>query len=257
MLRGIGLSLAVLGALATLAALQPIVRDLFEGWLRWDPLASQVYTLAFALCGVASGVILCRPKPVAREPLFQIGVLGVCLTAPLALLCVALVVEQYLAADESSAFLGGVFLKVWWDDWWPPQESLFCNTLMFSSPWKESLFWSGRPLHEPLGLVCGVGQSLLVWTLLPFAVCLRSIWGRPRKWIDNLFALIAVFVAVLLTVSAAETAWFHYQMASYPAGTEDSLNYIYLPQLSWYVFYALAIMLLVTLAILLFRRRAA
>lgn len=257
MLRGIGLSLAVLGALATLAALQPIVRDLFEGWLRWDRLASQVYTLAFALCGVASGVILCRPKPVAREPLFQIGVLGVCLAAPLALLCVALVVEQYLAADESSAFLGGVFLKVWWDGWWPPQESLFCNTLMFASPWKESLFWYGRPLYEPLGLVCGIGQSLALWTCLPFAVCLRAIWGRPRKWVDSFFALVAVFVAVLLSISVAETAWGHYQMASFDPAAGDNLNYLYVAELGWYAFYALAIMQLITLAILLSRRQTA
>ena len=256
MLRGVGLSLAVLGAVATLAALQPIVHDMSGGSLYWIDFFGQVYTLAFALCGVASGVILYRRKPATREPLSRIGVFGVYLTAPLVLAYLVLAISQQVTNYGAASLMARVFFRVGWDEWWPPQESLFCNTLMFSSPWGESLFWAGRPLHEPLQVVCGIGQSVAFWTWLPFAVCLRAIWGRPRKWVDTLFAWIAGIVAVAVMIAAAETAWQTYERTTVESATGDILDYLYIAELRWYAFYALAILLLVTLAMLLSRRAA-
>lgn len=255
MLRGIGFSLIATGAFGVLAALQSIGYYLNESWFHWDDLAGFIYSGAFAASGAAAGVILFTRRPLRRGELFWIALLGASVCAPLVAIHIVTLLWGLFSGQEFWSIWTVIMFPVWWDGWWPPQEFLFCDTLMYASPFRESLFWHGAPLHEPLQVVCSPQRSLAFWACLPLAICLQAIWGRKGKWADMVSALLAVLLSVLLVVAAAEIALLHYQQAAFSPGPEEVIDYLYHPQLSWYVYFATVVLWLLAFAVLLARRK--
>lgn len=258
MLRVMGVSLVLTSVLSLLAALQSIAYYLHESWFHWDDLASFAYSGAFAVCGVAVGVLLVRRTPANRGTTFWIALLGVGICAPLVVIHIMVLLFAILSGRDHSSLITIIFFNTSsLDGWWPPPEFLFCDTLMYASSFRESLFWYGAPFHEPLKFVCAPKGSLAFWTYVPLAICAQAIWGRTGNWADRLFALLAVLLSVLLVISAAEIAWHHYQQATYLPDPGTAIDYLYLPKLSWYAYYATVILWLSALAILLVRRMPA
>jgi hypothetical protein len=256
MLRGIGFSLIVAGALGVLAPLGAIFRDLLGyGWIYGLDLTSYLFSPAFAACGLAAGVILVRRKLLKRGAAFWVAALGASVCAPLAAIHIVLLLWGLFSGQEFWSIETIIMFPVSWDGWWPPREFLFCDTLMFASPFRETLFWYGAPLHEPLQFVCSPQRSLVFWTYLPLAICLQAICGRPGKWADRFFGLLAVLLAVLLLISVTEIAWAHYQQATYKPAPGDVVDYMYQPELRWYAYFAIVVFWLLAIAVLLVQRK--
>ena len=258
MLRGIGYSLITTGALGVFAASHAITY-LLLGWPYVYGLLGLAYSGAFAACGIAVSVLLIKRKPVSRDPLFWIALLGICMCTPLALLHITRCFLWALQEGNALVFIPMVLLgNAHFDGWWPPQEVLFLDTLMHAEQFRqfaESFLWYGKPLHEPLLWIGRVASSATLWIYLPIALCLWVMRGRRGAWTDRACSLGALFLATLVMTSALETGWVHYQQWSLKPGQGEVYDFLYVPRLSWYVFYAIAVLWLVAFAALLSRNR--
>lgn len=256
MLRGIGFLLIVTSAIGVLAPLWSIISNMLgDKWIDRNDLGAYIFSPAFAAFGLAAGVVLVRKKPLKRGALFWMSVFGISVCAPFVATYVAVVLLLLFSGQEGVSLISLVFARVPNDGWWPPQEFLFCNTLMFRSTFSESLFWSGAPLHEPLQFICAPQSSLWFWAYLPLAICLQAIWGQRGKWADKLCSVLAVLLAALLLITVTEIAWSHYQQATYIPDPGSVVESVYQPTLSWYAYYAIVVLWLLAVAVLLVRRK--
>lgn len=257
MLRGIGIAIIIFGALGVLAALQSLTSVFLGRWSDYG-LGASIYSGAFAASGMAVGMLLLRRQSIKRHALFWMGLLGACLCAPLAVLHVLRCIFWAKQNEDPLGFFALVILgNVGSDAWWGPREVLFLNTLMHANhPFAEAFLWYGKPFHEPYLWTCRVAFSASLWIHFPLALCLWSIWGRAGALIGKFFAWGALLLAALLVTTVAEVAWTYYQQSTFNPGPGTVVDYIYIPRLSWFVFYAIAVLWLIAFAALVFRKSA-
>ena len=237
MQRGLGVLLVLSGALGVVSALLSISCYLSEGWFYLISLAGFACSLLYAGYVLAVGVMLLRKAPPRRGSLFWIAAAGICLIVPPAL---------YMAL----MILGVVHDP--FDGWWPPQEAIFHNAYWYEPGIPKIL--ANREIFQFTSTLASILRSPLFWTFFPLMICVWSIWGRRSGLIDRLFGCLAVVLAIVMSMSAAETAWFHYQMTTYTYPPDVAVDFLYIPEAGWYPFYAVTVLLLVTTASLLFTR---
>jgi hypothetical protein len=243
MLRSIGLLLVVASAVGVVAVLQT-----FFEYGGFEFRLGSALALSFASYGLAIGVMLVRKAPPRRGALFWIAILSVARGALFAIpFGIGIALVQLKVAPE----IGWVIPS---NNWWPPKESLFHDTL-WSSFYRGPTDPSELGFFQATSSIAGIFTSALFWVFVPLILYLGVLWSRPGGIVDKIFGWIAFALAILVIISAVETGYIQYERttAEWPPGI--SVQYFYYPALHWYVLYAIEVLLFTATGVLLLRRQ--
>jgi hypothetical protein len=238
-LRVVGVSLAVLGALGAVLALAALFNYVYGPG---DP-----YTIFFSASASAAGVIAARARPIRHGPLFWVAVLGCAVCAPVLIYLVVKFIFEFVSGDDPSIAM--LFLGLSSSTWWPPKDLDL-----------------GELIRRAFGLSYGsmppIFSNWAVWLHLPVAACLWAIWGKRGGMADKIFGAIMLLLAGLAALLAACTAALEIETAGNTTPECDIVDdtcsifdYAYIPEPSWFLYYAILILWFVALAVLLFGRR--